>query len=180
MMSIPPKQSRRVMGEDDLNKALTRIAYEISESNGGARNLVLLGIHTRGVPLAHRLALRLEQIESVSVPVGSLDVGLYRDDLATGYAPILKASEIPELTNKRVVMVDDVLFTGRTIRSAMDAIIDFGRPRTIQLAVMVDRGHRELPIKADYVGKNIPTSINQKIHVSLTEIDNFDAVELME
>tara|TARA_B100001750_G_C15520654_1_gene611229 strand:- start:4673 stop:5197 length:525 start_codon:yes stop_codon:yes gene_type:complete len=170
----------RIMDEESLDRALTRIAHEICETSIGINSLVLLGVHTRGVPLAYRIARKIELSESVVVPVGSLDIGLYRDDLSAGYSPSLKASKIPELTNKRVVIVDDVLFTGRTIRAAMDAIIDFGRPQVIQLAVVVDRGHRELPIKPDYVGKNIPTSVDQKIRVALTEIDTFDAVELKE
>ena len=179
-MDFPPKQSMRIMDEESLDRALTRIAHEICETSIGINKLVLLGIHTRGVPLARRIARKIEFSESVTIPVGSLDIGLYRDDLSTGYAPPLKASQIPELTNKRIVIVDDVLFTGRTIRAAMDAIIDFGRPQIIQVAVVVDRGHRELPIKPDYVGKNIPTNVGQKVRVAVFEIDNFDAVELKE
>ena len=177
-MNLPSNQPMIIMDEQSLDRALTRIAHEICETSIGITDLVLLGVHTRGVPLARRIAGKIELSESLVVPVGSLDIGLYRDDLAAGHSPSLKASQIPELTNKRVVIVDDVLFTGRTIRAAMDAIIDFGRPQVIQLAVVVDRGHRELPIKPDYVGKNIPTSVDQTVRVALTEIDTFDAVEL--
>ena len=168
------------MDEESLDRALTRIAHEICETSIGINTLVLLGVHTRGVPLARRIARKIELSESVTVPVGSLDIGLYRDDRSIGYSPFLRASQIPELTNKRVVIVDDVLFTGRTIRAAMDAIIDFGRPQVIQLAVVVDRGHRELPIKTDFIGKNYPTSIDEHIHVHIKEIDGKDEVLLMD
>ncbi|HXI03081.1 MAG TPA: bifunctional pyr operon transcriptional regulator/uracil phosphoribosyltransferase PyrR [Candidatus Saccharimonadales bacterium] len=170
--------SSAVMDEDAINRALTRIAHEILEKHGGVDRLVLVGIRTRGVPLARRLGARIKEIEGTEVPVGILDINLYRDDLTTiADHPVLRKTEIPfQVDGKRVVLVDDVLFTGRTIRAAMDGIIDLGRPKQIQLAVLVDRGHRELPIRADYVGKNVPTSLDEEVKVSLAEEDGKDSV----
>ncbi|HEY3174323.1 MAG TPA: bifunctional pyr operon transcriptional regulator/uracil phosphoribosyltransferase PyrR [Candidatus Polarisedimenticolia bacterium] len=170
-----------VMDESAVDRALTRIAHEILEKHKGVEGLALVGIRSRGVPIAQRLSTRIRSIEGREVPVGILDINLYRDDLtAIADHPILRKTEIPfTIDGKKIVLVDDVLFTGRTIRAALDALIDLGRPRLIQLCVLVDRGHRELPIRADYVGKNVPTSLDQVIRVSLKECDNRDAVELI-
>ena len=172
--------SNRVLAAEDVARALKRMAHEILERNRGAGGLVLMGIRSRGVPLARRLADNLEAIEGTPVPVGSLDVTLYRDDYGrTGPRP-LGHTEFPcDIAGAVVVLVDDVLFTGRTIRAAMDAVMDYGRPTAIRLAVLVDRGHRELPIRADYVGKNLPTSIEQDVRVHLVETDGEDAVTLI-
>jgi pyrimidine operon attenuation protein / uracil phosphoribosyltransferase len=167
-----------VMDETEIRRAVTRIAHEIIERNRGAENLAIIGIQSRGVPIAERLGKIIEQIEGVNVPVGSLNIALYRDDFATRQSPVGK-TEIPfDVKDKRVVLVDEVLFTGRTIRSALDAIMDMGRPSVIQLAVLVDRGHRELPVRADYVGKNVPTSRRENVEVLLREIDGTDAVQI--
>jgi pyrimidine operon attenuation protein/uracil phosphoribosyltransferase len=168
----------RVLAADDLRRALTRIAHEIVEGNGGAQDLVLVGVRSRGVPLARRLASLIEQHEGTSPPVGSLDITFYRDDLTRlAHAPIVKRTEaIPEVDGRTVVLVDDVLFTGRTVRAALDALTDHGRPRAVRLAVVVDRGHRELPIRADHVGKNLPTALHDLVHVRLTETDQVDEV----
>jgi pyrimidine operon attenuation protein/uracil phosphoribosyltransferase len=172
----------QVMDADRMSRALTRIAHEILERNRGTNDLALVGIRTRGVPLARRIAHTLKDINREDVPTGSLDITLYRDDLmrhAVGPQPVVRRTEIPfSIDDKRILLVDDVLYTGRTIRSALDALIDFGRPRSIQLIVLVDRGHRELPIKADYVGKNLPTSPKQSVQVRLHEIDGEDEVLL--
>jgi pyrimidine operon attenuation protein/uracil phosphoribosyltransferase len=158
-----------------------RIAHEIVEANRGTDDLVLIGMRTRGVPLAQRLATAIEQIEGGHVPVGVLDIGLYRDDLATrGAAVQIAPSEMPDdISGKRVVLVDDVLFTGRSVRAALDAVIDLGRPQRIQYAVLIDRGHRELPIRADYVGKNIPTARGDDVRVRLQETDGRDEVAVL-
>jgi pyrimidine operon attenuation protein/uracil phosphoribosyltransferase len=169
---------RRILDADGLRRALTRIAHEIVERNGGTDDLVLVGIRSRGVPLARRLAALIEQHEATPVPVGSLDITYYRDDLTRlAHAPIVKRSELDwEVSGRVVVLVDDVLFTGRTVRAALDALTDHGRPHAVRLAVVVDRGHRELPIRPDFVGKNLPTSLDEIVHVRLTETDGADEV----
>lgn len=171
-----------LMDSEGIRRALTRISHEILEKNKGVDNIVLVGIRTRGVPIAERLAENIAKIEGQKPPVGVLDITLYRDDLSTlAYQPIVRPTELPvDITGKTVVLVDDVLYTGRTIRAALDAIIDNGRPRTIQLAVLVDRGHRELPIRADFVGKNVPTSSKEAISVQLTSVDDDEKVVLRE
>jgi pyrimidine operon attenuation protein/uracil phosphoribosyltransferase len=171
-----------LMDGDRIGRALVRIAHEIVERNRGVGELAVIGVRSRGVPLAKRIAASLKHISGDDVPVGALDITLYRDDLMrqpVGPQPIVRRTEIPfSIDDRVIVLVDDVLFTGRTTRAALDALIDFGRPRAIQLVVLVDRGHRELPIKADYVGKNIPTSRRENVHVRLTEIDGQDEVSL--
>jgi pyrimidine operon attenuation protein/uracil phosphoribosyltransferase len=170
-----------ILTDVDIRRALTRIAHEIVENTRGTRDLVLVGLYTRGVPLAERLARTIESFEGERVPVGSLDISLYRDDLPTlGPRARLQRSSIPtDITDKRVVLVDDVLYTGRTARAALDALTDFGRPRRILLAVLVDRGHRELPIRPDFVGKNLPTSRHEEVQVQLVETDGLDRVLLL-
>jgi pyrimidine operon attenuation protein / uracil phosphoribosyltransferase len=171
---------RQVMDADRMSRALTRMAHEILERNRGVHEIALVGIRTRGVPLARRLARALKDINGDDVPTGTLDITLYRDDLmrnAVGPQPLVRRTEVPfSIDDRRILLVDDVLYTGRTIRAALDALIDFGRPRAIQLVVLVDRGHRELPIKPDYVGKNLPTSRKQSVQVRLQEIDGADEV----
>ncbi|WMT17878.1 bifunctional pyr operon transcriptional regulator/uracil phosphoribosyltransferase PyrR [Parageobacillus toebii] len=177
-------QKAIVLDEQAIRRALTRIAHEIIERNKGIDDCVLIGIKTRGIYLAKRLAERIEQIEGKAIPVGELDITLYRDDLTVktiDHEPLVKGTDVPfDVTNKKVILVDDVLFTGRTVRAAMDAVMDLGRPAQIQLAVLVDRGHRELPIRADFVGKNIPTSSSELIVVELTEVDELDQVSIHE
>ena len=172
--------SRDVLEAADIHRALTRIAHEILERNKGADDLVLLGIPTRGVALARRLAERIAEVEGLPVPVGSLDITMYRDDLRRHPARALARTEVPPpgVDDRIVVLVDDVLFSGRTVRAALDALGDLGRPRAVQLAVLVDRGHRELPIRADYVGKNLPTSHRERVKVQLLEHDGRDSVVL--
>lgn len=169
-----------VMSGDDIRRAITRIAHEISERNSGCENLILLGIPTRGAHLAVRIGGVLSDIEGRTVPVGSLDITLHRDDLRTRPPRPLMPTSIPAegIEGRDVVLVDDVLFSGRTIRAALDALGEIGRPHTVQLATLVDRGHRELPIRADFVGKNIPTALHQKVSVKLTELDSVDEVSL--
>ncbi len=180
MKNIVKKTS--IMDADGIRRALIRIAHEITEKNKGVKNVALVGIRTRGVPLAARIAEEIQKIENVKVPTGSLDITLYRDDLTTmGYNPVIHGTEIDfDVTGKHIVLVDDVLYTGRTIRAALDAIIDMGRPNSIQLAVLIDRGHRELPIRADYAGKNVPTSRREIVEVSLQEEGKEDEVILGE
>lgn len=172
------EQEKVVMDAEGINRSLTRIASEILEKNKGGEDLVLVGIRTGGVFLAERLKRKISSIEGKEIPFGILDITLYRDDLSTSHKkPRLGKTDIPfSLDGKKVVLVDDVLFTGRTIRAAMDALIDFGRPKLIQLAVLIDRGHRELPIRADFVGKNLPSSLWQAVSVNLTEKDGKDEV----
>jgi len=171
-----------VMDADRLSRSLARMAHEILERNRGVEDIALVGIRSRGVPLAARIARHLKELTGVDVPVGTLDITLYRDDLMrhpVGPQPVIRRTEIPFSIDDRVILlVDDVLYTGRTIRAALDALIDFGRPKSIQLVALVDRGHRELPIRADYVGRNIPTSRQQSVHVHLLEVDGRDEVEV--
>ena len=168
---------KRVMDATDVSRAIRRVANEIVERNRGAADIILVGIHTRGIPIAQRIRTELATIEGVDVPVGTLDIGLYRDDLASRPAPVIGRTDIPGSPDGRtVVLVDDVLYTGRTIRAALDALSDIGRPARIQLAVLVDRGHRELPIRADYVGKNLPTSVKERVTVHLNETDDEEGV----
>ncbi len=171
---------RRIMAGEDVRRAVVRVSHEIVEKQAGTEGLVLVGIQRRGVPLAHRVATAIREHEGAQVPVGALDITFYRDDLSlVAQQPVVKGTAIPfDLNGRTVVLVDDVLYTGRTIRAAMDALIDFGRPRAIRLAVLVDRGHRELPIRADHVGKNVPTSREEIVKVMLEEVDGEDAVEI--
>ena len=187
-MAAPPQQpasvntdvARVVLDELDIARALTRISHEILERNKGADDLLLLGIPRRGVPLAQRIAARIASVEGYDVPIGSLDITMYRDDLRLKPARGLQPTEIPPsgIDGKVVVLVDDVLFSGRTIRAALDALNDLGRPKAVRLAVLVDRGHRELPIRADFVGKNLPTSLVERVRVSLEGVDDVDAVTI--
>lgn len=171
-------EKAQIMSGDDMRRAISRLSHEILERNSGPSGLVICGIRTRGQYLAERIVEKLHEIEDVRVPLGILDITLYRDDLQTvGKQPVVRSTAIPvSVVGKHVILVDDVLFTGRTIRAAMDEIIDFGRPKTIQLAVLVDRGHRELPIRADYVGKNVPTSRLEAVKVQFREVDGADSV----
>lgn len=164
-----------------IRRALTRISHEILEKNKGMEDIILVGIRTRGVPIAERIASEIASIEGRKPPVGVLDITLYRDDLSTlSYQPIVHPTELPDITGKSVILVDDVLYTGRTIRAALDALIDMGRPKNIQLAVLIDRGHRELPIRADYVGKNVPTSRHENVNVQLSATDGAERVIISE
>ncbi|MFQ5898813.1 MAG: bifunctional pyr operon transcriptional regulator/uracil phosphoribosyltransferase PyrR [Candidatus Methylomirabilia bacterium] len=176
------REKAQVLDKQGIERALTRIAHQILEKTRGTEELALVGIRTRGVSLAHRIAEKILTIEGAAPPVGALDITLYRDDLGLlAEQPVVKATEIPfSIKGKTVVLVDDVLFTGRTIRAALDALIDLGRPRMIQLAVLVDRGHRELPIRPDYVGKNFPTSHREEVAVLLQEHDSGDRVVIRE
>ena len=172
--------SRVVLDGPDITRALTRITHEILERNRGSANLLLLGIPTRGVNLAERIAKRMSEVEGRTITAGALDVTMYRDDLRLRPARSLEHTDIPDdVDDKVVVLIDDVLFSGRTIRAALDALNDIGRPRAVQLAVLVDRGHRELPIRADFVGKNLPTSLSEKVRVRLTETDGADGVTIV-
>lgn len=175
------KDEKLIMDAGDISRAMVRIAHEILERNKGVKDLALVGIRTGGVHLAHRLVKRIQSIEGVLVPIGELDITLYRDDLALRKdQPILRTTSVPfDMTNKVVVLVDDVLFTGRTTRAAMDSLMDLGRPEEIQLAVLVDRGHRQLPIKANYIGKNLPTSRDEQIQVLLEESGEDDRVVIL-
>jgi pyrimidine operon attenuation protein/uracil phosphoribosyltransferase len=177
---VPPAMPREVLEAPDMSRALTRIAHEILERTHGGADVLLLGIPTRGVGLAHRLAQRMSAVENRVVPVGSLDITMYRDDLRMRPPRPLARTEVPGdgVDGMLVVLVDDVLFSGRTVRAALDALGELGRPRAVQLAVLIDRGHRELPIKADYVGKNLPTSVREQVTVLIEELDGRDAVLL--
>ena len=170
-----------IMTQDDIRRTLARIAHEIMERNKTAEQLILIGIHTRGVPLAKRLAASIENLEGIRIPVGALDISLYRDDLPLlNQPPVVQRTDIPvSIDGKSIVLVDDVLYTGRSIRAAMDALVDLGRPQSIQLAVLTDRGHREMPIRADYVGKNMPSSRDEEIQVRLEETDGIDEVTII-
>ncbi len=171
-----------ILDSSEIKRALTRIAHEVLEHNKGAADIAIVGVHTRGIPLALRLAQKIAELEGHEVPTGKLDITLYRDDLSEiGLKPVVRRTEIDfDIHSKKVILVDDVLYTGRTVRAALDALIDLGRPKSIQLAVLVDRGHRELPIRADYVGKNLPTSKSEIVKVRLLESDSADVVELWE
>lgn len=171
---------RVLLSAEEIRRAITRISHEIVERNKGAEDIVLIGVRSRGVPLAARLAAIISELEGFSVPHGSLDITLYRDDLRQQpLRATMAASQLPDFADRSVILVDDVLFTGRTTRASLDALMDYGRPRDIQLAVLVDRGHRELPIRADYVGKNVPTGRDEQIRVRLQETDGLDEVVLM-
>jgi pyrimidine operon attenuation protein/uracil phosphoribosyltransferase len=175
-------EKTKILDEEGIDRAIVRIAHEILERNKGTKDLVIVGIRNRGEHLAHRIAECIDKITGDKVSLGILDITLYRDDLTqVAEQPVLKQTRIDyDITGKNVVLIDDVLFTGRTIRCAMDELIDFGRPAAIRLAVLVDRGHRELPIRADYVGKNVPTSLNEVVEVKLKEVDNVDEVVICE
>src|SRR6185295_11347344 len=174
------REKAEIVDGEGLRRAVTRIAHEIIERNDGAKNVVLVGIRTRGVPLAERLARKIQEFEGVEPPVGALDITLYRDDLQMiDHQPVVKGTDVPTgINDKIVILVDDVLYTGRTVRAALDELIDLGRPKAIQLAVIVDRGHREIPIRADFVGKNVPTSKREVIMVHVTEVDDRDGVSI--
>jgi len=168
------------MNAADIQRALARVAHEILERNRGSADLVLVGIHTRGVPLSRRLAQNIQSVEGSRIPLAELDINLYRDDLQARSSPVVKPTRFPvDIGGKTVVLVDDVLFTGRTVRAALDALNDVGRPRQVQLVALIDRGHRELPLRADYVGKNIPTSLEEQVKVRLTETDGQDEAVLV-
>ena len=171
---------RQIMNAADLQRALARVSHEILERNRGSADLVLVGIHTRGVPLSRRLAQNIQSFEGSAIPLAELDINLYRDDLQARSSPVVKPTRFPvDIGGKTVVLVDDVLFTGRTVRAALDALNDVGRPRQVQLVALIDRGHRELPLRADYVGKNIPTSLEEQVKVRLTETDGRDEAVLV-
>ena len=175
------KEKASILNENDIERILKRISHEIIERNKGSKNLVFIGIQKRGVPLAVRIAKNIEELEKNDLKIGRLDITFYRDDVGSKIKPAVEITDIPfEIDDKDIILVDDVLFTGRTIRASLDAIIDFGRPKTIQLVVLVDRGHRELPIRADYVGKNIPTARDEFVEVKLKEIDRVDMVTICE
>jgi pyrimidine operon attenuation protein/uracil phosphoribosyltransferase len=176
------REKAKIMDSDGVRRALVRIAHEVVERNKGTEGLVIVGIRRRGVAIAQRLGQYIKEVEERDVPTGILDITLYRDDLTTrADQPLVQKTEIPfPVTGKKVVLVDDVLYTGRTVRAAMDALIDLGRPQSIQLAVLVDRGHRELPIRADYVGKNVPTSSKEQVSVMMKEFDGEDCVTIEE
>ncbi len=175
-------EKAQILDEKGIKRSLTRIAHEIIEKNKGIENIILVGIRRRGVPLADRMAAIIEEIEGTRPLMGKLDITLYRDDLtALSENPVVHGTDIPSnINDKKIVLVDDVLYTGRTVRAGMDALMDLGRPQTIQLAVLVDRGHRELPIRADYIGKNVPTSKKEFVHVKLQEIDGDEGAVIME
>lgn len=177
-----PEIKAQVMDEENIRRSLYRLSHEITEHNKGTSDLVLVGIRSRGVPLANRLADFIKQAEGISVPVGILDITFYRDDLSLiASQPVIHRTEMPvNISNKKIILIDDVLFTGRTVRAALDALMDLGRPACIQLAVLIDRGHRELPIRADFVGKNVPTAKREGVQVKLLETDGEDRVVIIE
>ncbi len=177
-----PEIKAQVMDEENIRRSLYRLSHEITEHNKGTSDLVLVGIRSRGVPLANRLADFIKQAEGISVPVGILDITFYRDDLSlVASQPVIHRTEMPvNISNKKIILIDDVLFTGRTVRAALDALMDLGRPACIQLAVLIDRGHRELPIRADFVGKNVPTAKREGVQVKLLETDGEDRVVIIE
>lgn len=176
------RDKHKLMDEMDIKRALTRIAHEIIEKNKGIENVALVGIQRRGAPIAERIAARIAEIEGVQLPVGILDITLYRDDLTllSSQPQVHRTAVNFNINNKNIVLVDDVLYTGRTVRAALDALIDLGRPQSIQLAVLIDRGHRELPIKADFIGKNVPTSRQESVSVMIQEVDGRDEVVIQE
>lgn len=176
------KLKAEILDEKAVKRTLTRVAHEIIEKNKGVEEVVLIGIKRRGVPIAHRIAELIEKFEEVKVPVGSVDITLYRDDLSElGEQPCLNDNDLGvEIKGKKVILIDDVVYTGRTVRAAMEAVIDHGRPQSIQLAVLVDRGHRELPIRPDYIGKNIPTAAKELVAVEVAELDENDSVKIFE
>jgi pyrimidine operon attenuation protein / uracil phosphoribosyltransferase len=177
---MPEPGTKQLLGADDIRRAVARLAHEVVERNEGVQSLVLVGLRTRGIPLARRLQQRILEFEGAEVPLGVLDITLYRDDVHQRAPRALNPTSIPvDISDKTVILVDDVLYTGRTIRAALDALIDLGRPKAIQLVCLVDRGHRELPIRPDYVGKNVPTSRHEKVAVRLEEVDGVDEVVLM-
>ena len=177
---VPAGAEHQVLDAQDIRRAITRIAHEILERNRGTDDLVIVGIHTRGVPLAHRLAEQISRIEGTQVSVGELDISLHRDDAGERPQPGVRPTRIPvDLANRRVVLVDEVIFTGRTVRAAMDALVEHGRPACIQLAALIDRGHRELPIRPDYIGKNLPTARAERVLVRMTEVDGADTVSVI-
>lgn len=179
MSERPAEAPIVVMDEAEIERAVMRMAHQVLEANHGASNIALVGIVTRGDALAHMLATKIKEIEGVDVPIGKLDISFYRDDFATHFAPEVHSTDIPfSIDGKVIVLVDDVLYTGRTIRAALDALTDIGRPAAVQLAVLVDRGHRELPIRADYVGKNVPSSSDESVRLYLEEFDGLTAVEI--
>lgn len=177
------KLSRLILDEDAIRRAITRMSHEVIERNKGVENCVLVGIKTRGIYLANRLAMRIKEIEGETIPVGEVDITLYRDDLTPktdDLDPVLQGTDISaDINGRTVILVDDVLYTGRTVRAALDALMDLGRPSLIQLAVLIDRGHRELPIRPDYVGKNVPTAKQERISAQLSEVDQKDAVTIV-
>jgi pyrimidine operon attenuation protein/uracil phosphoribosyltransferase len=178
---MPDPGQKKLLGSDDIRRAVARLAHELIERNQGVQSLVLVGLRTRGIPLARRLQQRILEFEGETVPLGELDITLYRDDVHQRAPRTLSPTSIPvDISDKTVVLVDDVLYTGRTIRAALDALIDLGRPRAIQLVCLVDRGHRELPIRPDYVGKNVPTSRHETVAVRLDEVDGVDEVVLIQ
>jgi len=182
MPEMAPKMTKELLNKKDIERIISRMAHEVIEKNKGTEDLCLIGIQRGGVHIAKRLSSKIRDIENVDITVGSLDISLYRDDLGMRRdQPVVRKTDIPcDITGRKIVLVDDVLFTGRSIRAALDALMDFGRPAVIQLAVLIDRGHRELPIRADYVGKNIPTSMAEKIEVQLAEESAEDRVVIVE
>jgi pyrimidine operon attenuation protein/uracil phosphoribosyltransferase len=174
-------EKAHILNENDIDRVTRRISHEILERNKGPESLVFIGVQKRGVPLAKRIVENIEKFEGIKIKVGKLDITFYRDDIGQNIKPVAQITDISfDIEGKNVILVDDVLYTGRTVRAALDAIIDFGRPKSIQLVVLIDRGHRELPVRADYVGKNLPTSLNEAVEVKLKETDGVDSVTVVE